>query len=181
MYKTNDNFYSKIRESLFSGKLTQSQVDGINFILNEFNPDADIRFVAYVLATAYHETWQTMKPIEEVGKGRKRAYGEPDPNTGKVYYGRGFVQLTWMNNYATVGHKIGVDLVGNPDAALQLDIAAKILASGMTLGLFTGKKLSDYFTSGFSNWINARRIVNGLDKAEQIAIYGKKFYTALKG
>ncbi|TOE35570.1 hypothetical protein CGJ43_25525, partial [Vibrio parahaemolyticus] len=58
-----------------------------------------LQYLAYVLATTYHETGHTMKPIEEWGKGQGRPYGEPDPETGQTYYGRGYVQLTWLANY----------------------------------------------------------------------------------
>ncbi len=75
-----------------------------------------------MLATAYWETAQTMEPIEEYGKGAGRPYGEPDPATEQTYYGRGYVQLTWLPNYEKASKEIydiefdagGVDLVNNP-------------------------------------------------------------------
>ena len=75
--------------------------------------------------------------------------------------------------------RLGVDLVGNPELALETDIAARIIVEGMIDGSFTGKKLSDYFNPTTDNWKQARRIVNRLDKAELIAGYGKLFYRAI--
>ena len=49
----------------------------------------------------------------------------------------------------------------------------------METGLFTGRKLRDYFDKSSEKWIDARRIINGLDKAPQIADYGRKFYSAI--
>lgn len=44
------------------------------------------------------------------------------------YYGRGHLQITWESNYANYGNQIGVDLVSDPDRALDPEISAKILA-----------------------------------------------------
>ena len=63
-----------------------------------------------------------------------------------------------------------------PDKAL----AAQVMFAGMSQGWFTGKKLSDYFKDGKADWKNARRIINGTDKADTIAGYGKAFYRALQ-
>jgi putative chitinase len=49
----------------------------------------------------------------------------------------------------------------------------------METGLFTGKKLGGYFNNKTEDWINARRIINKLDKAPQIAAYAKRFYGAI--
>lgn len=177
-----DFFFTQIRRTMFAGTLRQSQVDGINAILDgweaQYDADDD-RWLAYALATTYHETDQKMQPIEEYGKGRGHPYGKPDPETGQTYYGRGFVQLTWKKNYATMGTKIGADLVSYPELALELDNATKILFVGMIEGLFTGKSLKDYFNSSMEDWVNARRIINGLDKAQAIAVYGHNFYAAI--
>lgn len=173
-------FYSKIRESLFK-KLSQSQVDGIEAILDEWEKQnlPNLKWLAYILATAYHETAFTMQPIEEFGKGKGKPYGKIDEETRKSYYGRGFVQLTWGINYINIGNTLGIDLYYYPEKALELNIAAKILVSGMINGWFTGRKLSKYFNPYLSDWYNARRIINGLDCAEKISQYGKKFYEAL--
>jgi putative chitinase len=175
-------FFDQVRRTMFLGKLRQSQVAGMNAILDGWEKkyaSDDDRWLAYALATTYHETDQKMQPIEEYGKGRGRPYGVPDPDTGQVYYGRGFVQLTWKRNYKTMGDLLGVDLVHQPGKALDLDIATNILFMGMIRGLFTGKKLGDYFNANTEDWVNARRIINGLDKAQAIAVYGHNFYGSL--
>src|SRR5262245_53527760 len=95
-------FFDSVRGSLFGGHMSQDQVDGMNAILFAWEAQRkadDIRWLAYMLATTFHETAQTMQPIEEYGKGAGHDYGEPDPVTGECYYGRGFVQLTWGDNY----------------------------------------------------------------------------------
>jgi len=131
-----------------------------------------------MLGTAYHETAQTMQPVPEIGKGRGRAYGAQVD--GKVYYGRGYVQLTWRSNYEAMSKVVGEDLVADPDLALQPDIAAKVMFYGMEHGSFTGKKLADYFDGAKSDWLHARRIINGMDRAAQIALYAREFYQALR-
>src|SRR5215472_5821610 len=135
-----DQFFAGYRDGF--GPLTQGQVDGLNNLLAEMAADTsitDLRWLAYMLATAYHETAQTFQAIEEIGKGRGRPYGVPDPVTGQTYYGRGLVQLTWKRNYQTFSNLLGVDLVNDPGLALDPGNAYKIMSIGMTKGLFTGK------------------------------------------
>lgn len=130
---------------------------------------------AYVLATAYHETAHTMQPIEEIGSA---SYLK-----GKPYYpyvGRGFVQLTWKANYQKASRELGVDFTANPQLLLQPDYSADILVIGMADGWFTGKKLSDYITLQRSNFTGARKVVNGVDRAEMIAGYAEAYDDALK-
>jgi hypothetical protein len=174
-------FYAQVRQAPFGGHLDQGQVNGIEALLSKgLAEDLDLRWVAYVLGTAFHETARTMEPIEEYGRGAGRPYGVPDPRTGKTYFGRGFVQLTWEANYAAMGKLIGADLVDDPALALNLTDATEIIYVGMTDGTFTGGrcKLSDFFDAERSDWYNARRIVNGLDQAAAIAGYGLAFYKA---
>jgi putative chitinase len=135
---------------------------------------------AYVLATAYWETARTMRPIEEFGKGRGRKYGLPAGKYGRVYYGRGYVQLTWLANYLLASTKIGVDFVQFPEKALDPVLAAKIAVTGMLQGWFTGRKLSDYITLKSSDYQNARRIINGKDQALKIAAFAVQYDAALK-
>lgn len=172
-------FFDAIRRSPFPGALQPGQVEGITLILNEWEKRrlTDLRHLAYMLATTKWETANTMQPIREYGRGEGKRYGVPV--NGKVYYGRGFVQLTWEFNYKRMGELIGIDLINYPDRAMDPAIATKILFEGMIRGTFTGKKLADYFGSGVSDWTNARRIINGTDKAEQIADIARKFYSAM--
>ena len=172
-------FFSKVRASLFGGSLSQSQVDGMNYMLDVFERDynwPDLRWIAYAFATAYHETAFTMQPISEYGS---QSYLQSKPYY--PYYGRGYVQLTWEDNYRKMGDKIGTNLLGaNKDNALEPSIAAEIMYVGMRDGDFTGKKLANYFSSTVNDPVNARRIINGTDRAQTIAGYHEKFLTAFK-
>lgn len=188
------HFFDSIRGSLFHGDFSQPQVEGLDAILDRWEASGftDLRWLAYMLATCYHETARTMQPIEEYGKGKGYKYGKKIKRSGipytlpdKIYYGRGYVQLTWYENYETMGRLLGIDLLNNPELALHPNIAAQIMFEGMTkgnshFGDFTGKSLENYFNNTKEDWVNARRIINGTDKAEMIAGYGKKFFTALK-
>lgn len=172
-------FFDNVRSRF--GALSQAQVDGYNAILDvwEARGLTDLRWLAYILATAWHETAFTMQPVREYGRGNGRPYGVRDAATGQTYYGRGYVQITWKANYEKLGRRLGLDLVSNPDRALDPTIAARILVIGMQEGMFTGRRLSDYFAGGAAAWVTARRIVNGLDKADAIAGYARKYHDAL--
>ena len=130
-----------------------------------------LRQAAYMLATAKHETANTFAPIEEYGKGKGLPYGKPDRKTGLVYFGRGYVQLTWVKNYQTMGTVLGLPLYTQPDLALRYDVAYKIMSYGMTHGTFTGVALSRYINEDKTDYLNARKIINGTDKADLIAGY----------
>ena len=174
-------FYAMVRNRPFSGSLNQGQVDGMEALLDKgLAQNTDLRWIAYVLGTTFHETARTMRPIEEYGRGAGRPYGVVDPETGKAYYGRGFVQLTWKQNYAAMGERLGIDLVRNPELALDLTTATDIIYDGMSGGSFTGGRFSlpVFFNSERSDWYNARRIVNGLDRAQDVANYSLAFYKA---
>lgn len=123
---------------------------------------------SYVLGTVYWETGKTMDPVEE-------AYylgGEADSYRRKLryfpWYGRGFVQLTWKRNYIKAAKFLGIP-VGDGSFALDPKNSAVITVIGMRDGWFTGKKLSNYIVKDTEDFIPARKIVNGLDHAEEIA------------
>ena len=179
-----DYFFQNIKFYLFKS-MTQDQVDGCNVFLDWYDtenppaPDAhhfDDRMLAYVLATTYHETAFTMQPIKEYGG---EAYLQAKPYY--PWYGRGYVQLTWQDNYQTQDTKLGLGgaLMQNADLALDPEIAKLVILYGMADGDFTGKRLGQYFTDTLTDWYNARRIVNGTDRASDIAGYGEKFLNAL--
>lgn len=167
-------FFDAVRVKPFAKALTQSQTDGMTIILDAWDKSGlrDIRWLAYMLATAFHETARTMQPIREYGRGKGMKYGT-------TYYGRGFVQLTWKANYQKAKDRFGEDFVGNPDLALRPDLAAKIMFSGMTEGWFTGKELSDYINADGCDYKSARKIINGTDKAVTIAGYAASFEKAI--
>ena len=138
-----------------------------------------LRQAAYMLATAKHETAGTFAPIEEYGKGKGLPYGKPDRKTGLVYYGRGYVQLTWAKNYQTMGTVLGLPLYTQPELALRYDVAYKIMSYGMTHGSFTGVGLSRYINDQKTDYANARKIINGTDRDKLIADYAVKFLDCL--
>ena len=160
---------------MFDGHLKQSQVDGLNTIL-EVAKGLDKTWQAYMLATAFRETAATMEPVREsfwLSENWRMSHLRYYP-----WYGRGYVQLTWEENYkkadATLG--LGGKLLATPDLAMQPDIAAQIMLRGMTEGWFTGRKLSDYLPG---DYLHARQIINGMDHAHEIADNAKIFEAAL--
>jgi hypothetical protein len=177
---------------LFAGKATSKQIEGLTNLFQETS-HLPVNQRAYLFATTYHETARTMQPITEYGSvryfdkydtGRLAAALGNTPQAdgdGYMYRGRGYVQITGKANYSKASKKLGVDLVKNPDLALNPSHAAKILINGCLEGWFTGKKLSDYLNSRTTDYINARRVVNGTDKASLIADYAKQFEKALLG
>ncbi len=165
------------------GEISNSQKNGLGSILALMIDDSklsDIRHAAYQLATIKRECADTWLPIEEYGKGRTRSYGNPDPVTGKIYYGRGLVQITWVGNYKKIGASIGVDLYNNPELACRLDIAYQIMSYGMRTGAFTGVGLNRYINDEKCDYFNARKIINGLDHAEEIQNNAVIFESMLK-
>jgi len=159
------------------GALTDSRRDGISFLLDCLMDDdqvQDIRWAAYMLATVKHECAGTWQPIAEYGKGKGLKYGTPDPVTKHVYYGRGYVQLTWPGNYKAMSKPCGVDLYQDPDKAMEPGIAYRIMSYGMRNGTFTGASLKSKINAEKCDYVNARRIINGTDVAEKIAGYAVK-------
>lgn len=188
-------FFDRLRNGLLGPTLDEREVSGCKAILDAcrgWRP----AWTAYALATAYHETAHTMQPIKEYGgpryynrlygiegqnPARARRMGNTAPGDGARYCGRGYVQLTWKSNYAKAGKALGIDLVGDPDLAMNADIAARILREGMAYGWF-GKNLLQCLpdTLGtLDQFIKARGIINGNDKALQIAKYALEFQKAL--
>lgn len=129
--------------------------------------------IAYVLATAQWETAQTFKPVKEafwLDEDWRRNNFKYFP-----YYGRGFVQLTWKKNYEAYGKILRIDLVNNRDLALDPNVALFVLVHGFKTGTFTNRKITDYITDDKTDFINARRCINGEDKAHEIAALANKF------
>lgn len=196
-------FFAYARRAPFGGRLTQGQIDGMNALFRCWDshkiPAPDKRHLAYILASVFHETGGRMVPVRETfastdagaiaaldkayKAGRLGQVSKPywrKGANGKAYFGRGDIQLTHEENYKVLGERIDVDLVGNPSLALDLDISAEIAIVGMLEGLFTGKKLTDYFNLKKDDPIGARAVVNGTDKAKLIAGYYKSFLDALE-
>ncbi len=178
-------FYEVARARLFAGTLTQSQVDGMNAVLDEWEHRSltDLRWLAYMLATDKHETNATMQAVREaywLSEEWRKAHLRYWP-----YYGRGLVQLTWRENYEKMGRFLGIPLAEEPDLALDIKVAVEILFEGMLraetgVGDFTGHSLEMYFNATKDDPVGARRIINGTDKDRLIAGYHYDFLVALK-
>lgn len=196
------HFFDIVRQSLFKGALSARQVEGMEAILNFWEarmPNADRRWLAYILATAFHETAYTMQPVRETlatsdeeaverlerafAAGKlswvKTPYWRRDED-GKSWHGRGLVQLTHKRNYEAMSTLTGIDLVADPDRAMEMDVAVMILIEGMVAGSFATHKLADHLNAEKEDWVNARLIVNGTDRAEKIADYGRAFLAAIR-
>lgn len=193
-------FYDRLRAGLLGPTLSDTEVDGVRKILAACE-GFPLSHTAYCLATAYHETAHSMQPVEERGgdayffrmydkDGARPALaikqlGNTQPGDGVRFRGRGYPQLTGRANYARADRELGMNgsLLAVPSQALKADVAAKIMRLGMSEGWFTGKKLSDYLPMNLpaehKAFVNARRIINGTDKAELIAGYADEFQRAL--
>lgn len=184
-------FFAAVRDSSVCGPtLSHVEVDGLTGILDAWEkhgPIADLRHVAYTMATAWHEA-RLDAGIREIGRGKGKAYGKPAGPYGEVYYGRGPCQLTWLANYETFGKLLGLDLVKNPDLALEPETGAAILIIGSRDGLFrVGKDkkrntLARFFSASVDDPVGARDIINGdVEKnGRMIAGYHNLFLKALK-
>lgn len=191
-------FFDRVRGAdLLGPVLTGSEVAGCNAILAACE-GWPIAYTAYALATAYHETAGTMQPVREYGSdeylrrnydvtgrdpARAKAHGNAEPGDGVRYCGRGFVQLTWFNNYQRAGRELRIELAANPELAMRQDVAAKILRQGMGEGWFTGRKLANFVPASGpgkrDQFVKARAIINGSDKADKIAEEAMDFQEAL--
>jgi hypothetical protein len=175
------------------GPLTLPQRDGFAFLIASMSAEAeitDIRWAAYMLATVKHECSETWRPIEEYGRGIGRPYGKPvtvidDQGVPHdyAYFGRGYVQLTWQENYQKMGQALGIGdgLMLHPELALDPGTAYKIMSYGMRNGSFTGARLGTYISGPKADYEKARQIINGTDRASRIADYARELETILIG
>lgn len=178
--------FSELKKELFPlkfvGEAGAKQISGLDTLIAEAEKrDVKVDDLAYILATVYHETAFTMQPIKEYGG---LAYLKAKPYW--PYYGRGYVQLTWEDNYEKASKKYDQDFVANPDLALVPQYAVQILFDGMKDGWFTGKDLGDYIDNvvetdeeDLKEFKGARKIINGTDKDATIALYALRFRKAL--
>ncbi|HSK71017.1 MAG TPA: glycoside hydrolase family 19 protein [Pyrinomonadaceae bacterium] len=129
--------------------------------------------MAYVLATVEWETAKTFKPVREaywLSENWRKKNLKYYP-----YYGRGYVQLTWKNNYQKYSDLLGVDMVKTPDLAMDNNIALFILVHGFKTGTFTGRKITDYISLSKTDFLHCRRCINGMDQAAKIAALAQKY------
>jgi hypothetical protein len=173
------------------GPLTQQEVEGTEAILDlwaiceERFGWTDLRWLADILAQVRVEVGTNMYPIRE---------RDPSPSYG-TYYGRGQIQLTWVDNYRhardrlnELGFQFG-DFEQNPELLLQLAPSAAVAVFGMKEGWFrkdltapfTPHSLPRYFPVGAApDPLHSRNIVNGkLDRASEVVANFTKFCAAL--
>ena len=192
-------FFAALRPAPFA-RLNPAQVAGIETLLEAMaGVGWPLAFAAYGLATAAHETGRTMQPIREKGgaaylkrmydiegarPAKARELGNDKPGDGVKYAGRGYVQLTGKANYRAAGIRLGLDLAGDPDLALDPAIAGRILVWGMAEGWFSGRRLAAFLPASgvatFEMFRRARRIVNGTDRDTAIALLALDFQSALR-
>lgn len=192
--------WNKVR-ALFGGRLTQEQVDGIKIILETMDREefkvTDKRYAAYILATSFWETGRAMHAVKEKTdktgdnyffrmydiKGSRpqvaTRLGNTVPGDGIKFAGRGQVQLTGRTNYTNMGKYLKLDLINKPDLLLDTKISARVLVYGLLNGSFTGVSIKKYLTSTKTDYENARRVVNGIDKAGEIANIARSFERAI--
>ena len=179
--------FNILRDKLFSGSLSATQVQSLNYLVQRCE-EFELTYpeTAYVLATAYHETGyvqngvmnRDMLPVKERGSEaylRSKRYFP--------YIGYGYVQLTWEDNFRRIGKLVGVDLIKNPEKALEKAIASEILIKGLVFGWFTGvgfHRKCPVYRYNRASYVRARKIVNGTDKAGLIADYALVFEKALR-
>ncbi|MBX9456111.1 MAG: hypothetical protein KL863_08870 [Rhizobium sp.] len=194
-------FFDYARINLFDGRFSPSQVKGLSLVLDEWDAhhaDLDDRFLAYMLGTAHHETGRTFQPVRETyaktdqaaasilenawRRGRlpwvTNPYWYPDTED-KYWIGRGLVQITHKQNYSKLSELIGIDLVTDPTVAMIPAVAVRIMTRGMMAGAFTGHNLARYFNGPRGDWRGARRIINGLERADLVGSYAQRYYGAL--
>jgi len=170
----------------YFGRLNQSQVDGLEFLLSKFdNENFTPEQVAYMLATVKHETAHTFQPIQERGTWWYFRYligklGIRNLIEANKFKGRGYVQITGRTNYEKFSLILQDDFITNPLRVMLPEIAYKIMIYGFVNGSFTGKKLTDYIDGDKLDYYNARRVINGTDKASLIQRYAEKIFEGLK-
>src|SRR5215471_11418160 len=174
------------------GALNDSQSLGMDRLLGFLEQDkdvSDVRWAAYMLATVKEECADTWQPIEEFGKGQGHPYGNPVPVTGSdgktyvnAYYGRCYPQLTGADLYRKMSQdlNLGDQLLIHPERALDPTVSYNALSFGMRKGAFTGVGLGDFINGSQCDYVNARRIVNGLDQASLIAGYASALESLLR-
>ncbi len=183
-----DKFFEQFRpyykDVAGKSRLSAPVVANVSFLLDKFETTSQwktVEQIAYAFATIMHETAFTFAPITEYGSksyfnkydGRD-SLGNNQPGDGYKYRGRGYVQLTGRKNYTKYS------IADAPEKALDPEKAFYIMTDGMFKGTYTGKKLTDYVNNSRADFTNARRVINGLDKASTIAKYARSFVSILK-
>jgi hypothetical protein len=249
-------------------KANMASMPDLLFLLGKVGADpriTDVRWSAYILATAFIESshtvritkesvskkgrvrshkvkvWRNFSPIEEAGHGKGKDYQLPvkvlrlpsgdaqvteydgeqwkvlaatgsarplhpeqdrgvdahtkastvytkDDGEEEYFFGRGYVQLTWWNSYASAGVVLGQGLafLFEPDLVNDRDVAYSIMATGLFTGKIfaNGRRLSQYFHGAHTDYVGARNMVNaGAKHANKVEVgdIAKRFERVLLG
>lgn len=181
-----EHFFIGWRKSF--GKLSAQQVEGLEWLLSQQTREGIDSYVkgvlldpwqhSYVLATIHHETGQRMQPCREaptLSEAWRRSKLRYYP-----YYGRGYVQITWKENYAWASRLTGLDCVAQPDLVLDKRVSYLLCVHGMLSGRY-GKPLGSYVDkqAGRKLYNAARQSVNGKDRAAQVAAIAREYEVLL--
>jgi len=141
----------------------------------------DRRQIAYILATAQHETGDFRTAREDDGRNQAIRNGY---RGGEEYYGRGYVQTTHVDRYAAMDSTLGLNgrLNANPDlAATDPRLSAQMTVVGMARGIYTGVGIDQYINGSRTDYTAARAVVNGNDRADLIAGYARDWEQNVQG
>lgn len=100
--------------------------------------------------------------------------GNVNAGDGARYHGRGLLQLTGRDNYRSYGTKLGIDLEGNPDLALDPDVGARCFVR-----YFTDRNLT--VAADNQNWDRVRTGVNGGYNGWETFLGAVNAYKAMAG
>lgn len=214
----NKKFFEKYKQQF--GPFSTEQFNGLQRLIEYINTDkhiTDSRWVAYILATIYHECARTWQPIKEKGHREYfikrygsqtkvgKSLGNDTPEEGAIYHGRAYVQTTGESNYEMAekvlrseypevverfekrtGKKFDLTAgdqpndMADPDNLLDAEIAYYAMSVSVRKGLYTGVGLGRFINGAKCDFINARKVINGLDCAAAVADYAAKFLTCLQ-
>ncbi len=99
-----------------------------------------------------------------------------------AYFGRGYVQITWWENYAKASQYLGrgFDLLFDPEIVKEPLVAYRIMSEGMRMAaIFSKTRFENYFSGSNRDYIGARAMVNGTDHAVDIAKIAESFEAIL--
>lgn len=203
-------FYKAVIPSYSVYKTTDGDhYRGTDAILDYWNANPrlqDPRWLAYILATSYLETAFRMFPVRETLRSSdedviavltrdyqrnpqryRNEYWLPHEETGHSYFGRGYVQLTHHFNYKSADEELGVasredSYYWHPEHVLDPARSILITYDGMIYGWYTGRHcLLRYFPPNQrGDWKNARRIINSLNKWQEIEEFALTFLSAIE-